>query len=171
MASTTYFVMLPAAAAALLPQNGRRLPDATALLDEWAFSLDPLRSLRETAQAETIELPDWKVSAEVAVSTAAVRAAREAAADKAVIAALGSSPQHVRFVTGDQLRGRAWPLILGLGVLTALQLQVGPVAHELRVARERARADAGEPRSASEASEPRPTLSPLPPQGARLDAD
>lgn len=171
MAGTTYFVMLPAAAASLLPQNGRRRPDATPLLDEWASSLDPVRSLRETVEADTIELPDWKVSADVAVSAVAVRAAREAAEDDAVIAALRSSPQLCRFVGAEQLTGRAWPLILGLGVLAALRLQVGPAGHELRATRERARADAGERRSASGASEQRPTLSPLPPAGVPLSAD
>lgn len=169
MAGTTYFVMLPAAAASLLPQNGRRRPDATPLLDEWASSLDPVRSLRETVQANTIELPDWKVSADVAVSATAVRSAREAAADEEVIAALRGSPELSRFVSGDHLTGRAWPTILGLAVLAALRLQVGPAAHELRAARERASADAGERRSASEASEPRPTLAPLPPPGSPLD--
>lgn len=171
MAGTTYFVMLPAAAASLLPQDGRRRPDATPLLDEWVFSLDPVGSLRETAQAETIELPDWKVSADVTVSAGAVRAAREAAADDAVIAALRGQPHLSRFVSGDQLAGRAWPLILGLGVLAALRLQVGPAAHELRRGRERARAEASERRSGSGASERRPIVSPLPPARVSLDAD
>jgi hypothetical protein len=62
-------------------------------------------------------------------------------------------------------------MILGLGVLTALRLPVGPVAHDLRVARERARADGDKRRSDSEASESRPTLIPLPPPGNALDAD
>jgi hypothetical protein len=171
MAGTAYFVMLPTAAANLLPQEGRRLPDATALLDEWVCCLDPIAALRETAQAETIELPDWGVSTIVAASPTAIRTAREGAADNAVIAALRRSPQHARFVSGDGLVGRALPVIRGLAVLAALRLQVGPVAHELRLARQRARADASERRSVSEASELRPTLSPLPPPGEPLDAD
>lgn len=168
---TELVVALPEVAAQLFERRGRTLADVTQLLDEWACSLDPIRAGRETAAAGRAVFEDWKGFARATVSTTIVRHARDLAEDEGFVAAVAASPSLGRLVSDGRLKEQALPFVLGFGVLAALRLGVGLQAATLREKKREKQAAANERRSASEASETRPILSPLPPAGAPLDAD
>ena len=154
-------VMLPNAAAQLFEGSARQLPDATALLDEWATLLNPARAAGQAAAVGCADLEGWKVAARALVSATVLRAARETGADESFVAALAASQTLHVLVEDGELAERSLAVVLGLGALAAIRLGLGLEGAELKRKGREAKEAAAERRSASEASEQPPTLSPL----------
>lgn len=142
-------VMLPEAATRLLERSGRQLPDATALLDEWATLLNPARAARQAAAVGCADLEGWTVAARASVSATVLRAAREAASDGNFVAALSASQTLHVLVKEGELSERALPVVLGLGALAAIRLGLGLEGAELKRKGREAQEAAAERRSAS----------------------
>src|SRR5215475_4497918 len=118
-------VMLPEAAARLFERSGRQLPDATALLDEWATLLNPARAAGQAAAVGCADLEGWKVAARASISATVLRAARETATDERFVAALSASETLQVLVENGELAERSLPVVLGLGGLAAIRLGLG----------------------------------------------
>lgn len=174
MSETTFLVMLPAAFVSPLDSPRHGLADVTAILDEWAALLDPVRAMRDAASSGALDLTGWSVVGRASVSTAMIRFAREAAKDDELREAVAASPLN-GLVKDGRFREQALPLLLGLAVVASLRLGVGLTAADIRrtrlaqraaenAARGAGGAGAAEatqgPRAAS-GSDGRPTLSPL----------
>lgn len=154
-------VMLPEAAVQLFERSGRQLPDATALLDEWATLLNPTRAACQAAAVGCADLEGWRVAARASVSATLLRAARETAGDERFVEALSASATMRVLVEDGALAERSLPVVLGLGALAAIRLGLGLEGAELKRKGREAKAEAAERRSVSEASDQPPPLSPL----------